>query len=86
MIDPIPGSLTVELTFFLGDGRRVDADNLSKCVMDGLNGIVWEDDRQNIRLVIDKYICRRRQGVLVKVLPNDRALEISEEELSNKIA
>lgn len=82
MLDPLEGNLTVELIFFLGDLRRIDLDNLSKAVQDGLNGITWKDDQQNIRLVLDKYVCRTRQGVLVKIAPSDRRLEISEDEMA----
>jgi Holliday junction resolvase RusA-like endonuclease len=77
LYEPLTGPLTVELTFFLPDARRIDLDNLSKAVQDGLNGVVWEDDQHNIRLVLEKYICRQRQGVLVNVTSCDRDLEIS---------
>jgi crossover junction endodeoxyribonuclease RusA len=83
LIEPIRGNLTVEITFFLGNHRRIDTDNLSKAIQDGLNGVVWVDDQQNIRLVLDKYICRQRQGVLVKIYPNHRPLEITAEQMSS---
>ena len=85
MIEPLEGNLTVELTFFLGNARKVDADNLSKCVQDGLNGITWLDDQQNITLIIHKYICREQQGVLVKIKENDRKAEVSLEEMKSII-
>ena len=81
LIDPIETNLTVEMIFFLGDKRRIDLDNLSKAVQDGLNGVVWRDDQQNISLVPDKYVCRSRQGVLVKVTRNERKVEISEDQM-----
>lgn len=81
-MEPIEAvSFTVTLTFFLGDARRIDLDNLSKAVQDGLNNIIWKDDQQNIRLVLDKYICRQRQGVLVQIEPNHRPLEIDLQEM-----
>jgi Holliday junction resolvase RusA-like endonuclease len=82
MVDPMCGSLTVQMIFFLKTARRTDLDNLSKAAMDGLNGVVWEDDQQNVRLILDKYICRAKQGVFVQVSKNERPLEISEELLS----
>jgi len=85
MIDPLEGNLTVELTFFLGNARKVDSDNLSKAVMDGLNGIPWIDDQQNITLIIHKYICRECQGVLVKIKENDRKAEVSLKEMKSMI-
>jgi len=85
MIDPIEGNLTVELTFFLGDARRTDLDNLSKAVQDGLNNVAWIDDRQNITLILNKYICRERQGVLVKINSNERRVEITLQEMLDMI-
>jgi len=82
MLDPLEGNLTVELTFFLGDLRRIDLDNLSKAVQDGLNDVTWKDDQQNIDLILHKYVCRTRQGVLVKITKNDRLVEISEEDMN----
>lgn len=78
--DLLEGRLSLELTFFLPNARRVDSDNLAKCIQDGLNGIVWKDDQQNIDLVIHKYVCRTLQGVLIKVCENDRALEVTKSE------
>lgn len=79
MLEPLEGNLTVELTFFLGDLRRIDLDNLSKAVQDGLNKITWLDDQQNISLKLDKYVCRTRQGVLVHIEENSRPIEISKQ-------
>lgn len=77
LYEPVCGNLSVELTFFLPNARKIDLDNLSKAVQDGLNGVVWGDDQHNIRLVLEKYICRQRQGVLVNVTSCDRDLEIT---------
>ena len=84
-LEPMAGRLTVELTFFLGNARRIDSDNLSKCVQDGLNKITWLDDQQNVDLIIHKFICRERQGVLVEIKPNDRKVEVSLEEMKQMI-
>lgn len=83
MMDSLEDNLTVTLTFFLGDLRRIDLDNLSKAVQDGLNKITWKDDQQNISLHLEKYVCRTRQGVLVKIEENYRPVEISEEEMND---
>jgi Holliday junction resolvase RusA-like endonuclease len=85
LIEPITSNLTVELVFFLPTARKIDLDNLAKCVCDGLNNVVWEDDQHNVRLVLDKYICRERQGVLIHITENDRDLEISLKTMENII-
>jgi Holliday junction resolvase RusA-like endonuclease len=85
MIDPLKGNLSVELTFFLGNARRIDLDNLSKAVQDGLNNVVWLDDQQNITLTLNKYVCRERQGVLVKIAENQRPVEVTLEQMKSMI-
>ena len=35
--------------------KRPDIDNLSKSVLDALNGVAWEDDSQIIRLTAEKF-------------------------------
>ena len=47
--------LTVEAAN--GDRIRRDIDNLAKSVLDGANGIIWEDDHQ-----VDELIARKAQG------------------------
>lgn len=51
---PVADYLHVTLTFALPDNRRRDADNLSKCVLDGLNKIIWKDDTQVMHLEVIK--------------------------------
>lgn len=46
--------LSVKLTFYRADHRRVDVDNLGKCVLDGLNRIAWHDDTQITELIARK--------------------------------
>lgn len=40
---------------------RPDVDNISKAVLDALNGVAWEDDAQVTELVVGK--CERMRGV-----------------------
>ena len=64
---PLQGNLQVDMQFYLGHKRRVDLDNLSKSVLDGMNGIVYEDDRQVVKLYLEKYYDKERPGVMVTV-------------------
>ncbi|MEO0394148.1 MAG: RusA family crossover junction endodeoxyribonuclease [Pseudomonadota bacterium] len=34
--------------------RRIDADNVAKALLDALTGLVWHDDRQIRRLLVEK--------------------------------
>jgi len=56
--DPMVGDVALELRVYCRDGRRGDLDNYVKALADGMNGIVYDDDRQVVRytaeLLFDK--------------------------------
>ena len=61
--------LEVTLLFVLPEEKRSyrkDLDNLSKAVLDGMNGIVYADDKQITRLTIEKRT-GSEPGVYVEV-------------------
>jgi len=62
-------ALDVTIDFFMPDRRRVDLDNLSKAVLDALNGCLWEDDRQIVRMLLTKVmgVGKSNAGVMIKV-------------------
>ena len=35
-------------------GRRLDSDNVAKALLDALTGLIWHDDRQIRRLLVEK--------------------------------
>jgi len=53
--EPGDGIYEVELVFYRYQKHRVDLDNLSKAVLDAMNGVVWVDDAQVHKLTIEKY-------------------------------
>lgn len=46
--------------------KKPDADNVIKAVLDGMNGVVWRDDVQAVRVVLEKCYAER-PGVFVNV-------------------
>lgn len=50
----ILGDCELEITLFFKDKRRRDIDNFNKLVLDSLEGVVYEDDKQIQRLTIIK--------------------------------
>lgn len=63
-VDP-DGEWRLAVTFMLGDRRRRDLDNLVKAVMDGLNGIVWQDDSQVVTIRAAKRYVKDQWKTLV---------------------
>lgn len=55
---PLAGDMAIELTFRREKRNRADLDNLSKCVLDALNGVAYVDDKQVIQLIASvEYGC-----------------------------
>lgn len=52
--EPEKGTFVVRLRFYRKTKHRVDLDNLSKAVLDALEGIFWIDDTQVTDLFISK--------------------------------
>lgn len=59
----------VHITFWRKSGARVDLDNLSKCALDALNGIVFSDDCQVINLHLSKHVNKDNPGCRIRVAP-----------------
>jgi len=52
---PATGPCAVALSFYLKTDRRVDADNLTKLVLDACNRRVWLDDSQVTDVRVQKF-------------------------------
>jgi Holliday junction resolvase RusA-like endonuclease len=59
----------VEITFWRKTRGRADLDNLSKCCLDALKGIVFSDDCQVVELHLKKFINREYPGCRIRVAP-----------------
>lgn len=70
-----PACVRLDVAFYLGTHRHVDADNLVKCVKDALNGRAYDDDWQVHDLRVTKYYTTRdraRTEVTVRGIDPDR--------------
>lgn len=47
--------------------RDMDIDNLAKSLLDGLNGIAWVDDRQVVKLTIEKLFVPREYHEMMEI-------------------
>jgi Holliday junction resolvase RusA-like endonuclease len=59
--------VAVKLIFRLPDRRKRDIDNLEKCVLDGLKGVLFEDDDQVVQVTKRKVINKDHPGVTIIV-------------------
>ncbi|MCS1351171.1 RusA family crossover junction endodeoxyribonuclease [Mechercharimyces sp. CAU 1602] len=53
-VRPTKAPVRVEIRVYLHGKREGDVDNYSKSILDGMNGIAYEDDKQVRRLEIEK--------------------------------
>lgn len=53
-MDTLEGPVEVIGVFYLYGKREGDIDNLAKSVLDGMTGVIWIDDRQVRRLILEK--------------------------------
>lgn len=76
---PIPKSFSNVMAAKAETGRllpdkRPDLDNLTKLLLDGLNGVCWKDDNQVISLHAHKYYSEEpRTWVCIEQLDADMA-------------
>lgn len=65
--DPIAAPVSMTIDFYLPNHSRKDLDNLSKCVLDGCNRIVFVDDSQVVDLELHKHFDGDEYGCTVTV-------------------
>lgn len=66
-LKPIPKPLAVEVHIFVYRPRRIgDLDNVSKVVLDSLNGLAWEDDSQIDRLSLRRFDAKQNPHVFLR--------------------
>ena len=63
---PLNGPLAVKLHLFIR-GRSGDVDNYCKSILDGLNGVAYEDDDQVIELLVRKHKVKRKEEERVEI-------------------
>jgi len=63
---PLNGPIAVKLHLFLR-GRSGDVDNYCKSILDGLNGVAYEDDDQVVELLVKKHKVKRKEEERVEI-------------------
>ena len=63
----IKDKFALEISFFLKDNKK-DIDGLLKGLLDSLNKILWEDDRQIVELRVFKKVDKERPRTELRIL------------------
>lgn len=61
------GRFVVEVTMYFADLRRRDVDNVLKGILDGMNGVLYEDDSQVVAASAIKWLDRETPRTVVVV-------------------
>jgi Holliday junction resolvase RusA-like endonuclease len=67
--EQMAGGWSVALTFYRKSRRAVDIDNLSKAVLDALQGVLWDNDRLVVELHVGKVPVDRDPMVKIEAWP-----------------
>ena len=62
---PVDGPVAVDLDIYVR--IRMDLDNVAKSVLDGLNGIAYQDDGQVIELLVKKFKVTKKEDERVEI-------------------
>ena len=65
------GDVAVILHFYCKGKRRMDVDNLTKLVLDALNAVAWDDDKQVVRLRVAVEYDSPRPHTRLKIIARD---------------
>lgn len=63
---PSDACFALRADFHMPTGRRVDCDNLVKCVADACNKLIWKDDSQVADLRVKRFLRAKVPGVWVR--------------------
>jgi Holliday junction resolvase RusA-like endonuclease len=66
--EPLSGPVAVKILAYMPP-RRMDADNVLKVLLDALNGVAWEDDRQVTDLQIILCEGSKNPHLVVDIAP-----------------
>jgi|TARA_Y100000310_G_scaffold338926_1_gene429993 crossover junction endodeoxyribonuclease RusA len=64
------GDIEVKLWLFFGDKRRRDIDNYNKIILDAMEGLIYKDDTQIVKITINKL--KSEEGkIVIEVIENE---------------
>ena len=66
--------LELDVKYYFGTKHKRDIDNYAKLVLDSMEGIVYEDDKQIKRITIEKFYDKEspRTEIIIKKYKNEK--------------
>lgn len=65
--EPLQGDIAVSMRFFLHGGQTPDIDNLIKAILDGLNKVAWNDDKQVTKVTAERGYAENKNYECVEI-------------------
>ena len=59
--------MSITIALYFGDKRKRDIDNYHKLSLDALSGIVYEDDSQIQRMVVEKFYDKENPRIEIEI-------------------
>ena len=66
--EPLKGDLAVYIKTYHGSKHKSDWDNFHKLSMDAMTGMVYEDDSQIVKAVVEKYYDKDNPRIEIEIL------------------
>ena len=65
--DPIYGPVELDIKLYFGDKRKRDIDNYNKILLDSMSGIVFDDDKQIQKIIIEKGFDKKKPRTEIEI-------------------
>ncbi len=69
-ITMIDGKFAVDVSFYLKGNRDTDLDNLLKALLDGLEGILYKNDKMITSITARKYNKCKENKTVISIIPS----------------
>lgn len=60
-------NLIIEINLYFGTKRKCDIDNFGKLLLDSLTGIIWEDDSQIQKMIVEKHYDKENPRIEINI-------------------
>ena len=77
---PTSNQIIMSLTYYFSDKRRRDVDNYSKCILDALQSIIYNDDSQIQHLTLSKHIDKDNPRTEVNIIIKEEIINQNKSE------